>query len=88
MKISLFSLINAQNNKGNGWSKTGRNIKYERSSIKKTNDPKYKFYSLSFMVEFQHDHDYVCLAMNIPYSYTRLVHHIKLCSEIVNRKEN
>lgn len=28
MKISVFSLIDAKSNNGNGWSKRGNNIRY------------------------------------------------------------
>lgn len=89
MKISVFSLIDAQNNSergdGCGWRKTGNNIKYQRSVIKKYTDKKYKFYSLSFDLEFPHDGDYVKVSMNIPYSYSRLIHHLKICSQIVKK---
>jgi hypothetical protein len=81
-------MIDAQNNNGNGWTKIGSNIKYEKSTIKKYSDPKFKFYSLSFSIQFRHENDYVCLAMNTPYSYTRLIHHMKICSEIANQKYN
>lgn len=48
MKITVFSLKDAEKNNGNGWSKQGNNIKYEKSIIRKFNDKKFKFYSLSF----------------------------------------
>lgn len=48
MKISMFSLKNAEKNNGNGWSKIGNNITYEKSGIRKYSDKKFKFFSLSF----------------------------------------
>jgi hypothetical protein len=86
LKISQFSLIDAKNNSGNGWRKVGKNIRYAKSSIQKQSDEKTKFYSLTFEVEFMHEEDYVCLAMNTPYSYTRLIHHMKICSQIVETR--
>jgi hypothetical protein len=57
----------------------GNNIKYERSAIKKYSDKKFKFYSLSFELIFKHEGDYVKVAMNIPYSYSRLIYHLNIC---------
>jgi hypothetical protein len=80
MKISAFSLIDAHKNNGNGWTKIGNNIKYSKSNFKHQTNTNLKFYALSFNLEFRHDNDYVCLALNTPYSYSRLIHHIKICS--------
>lgn len=79
MKVAVFSLIDAQANNGEGWRKMGNNIKYERSCIRKRSDKKFKFYSLSFEMCFQHHNDFLCLAMNVPYSYSRLIHHLRIC---------
>ena len=88
MKISVFSLVDARRNQGLGWRKMGENIKYERSPIRKNEDRKAKYYALSFEVTFQHENDYVCLAMNIPYSYSRLIHNLKICESLAEQEED
>lgn len=83
MKISIFSRNKAIRNNGAGWFKLGNNIRYEKSEIKKASDKKYKFYSLTFKLTFEYDNDYISIAMNPPYTYSRLIHHLKICETIV-----
>lgn len=59
----------------------GNNIKYERSCIKKNGDKKFKFYCLTFELQFGHEGDYVKVAMNIPYSYSRLIYHMNILAQ-------
>ena len=79
MKISVFSLVDAKNNGGNGWRKMGTNVRYERSPIRKYFDKKFKFYSLTFDLKFQHENDYLQIAMSMPYSYSRLAYNLRKC---------
>lgn len=78
MRLTMFSLRDAEDH-GNGWSRVGTSIKYEKSTLRKANDKKFRYYTLSFEIETNNDDDTVYLAMNVPYSYSRLIHHLRIC---------
>lgn len=65
----------------------GKNIKYERSSIRKYSDKKFKFYCLSFELEFEHKNDYIQVAVGMPYSYSRLIHNLRKCEQLARESE-
>jgi hypothetical protein len=82
MKPVFFSLKQHQET-GNGWTRKGTNISYTSSSIYDTkNKAKLKLYCLYFEVQFDYDEDFITLSLGMPYSYSRLIHHLKLKKEV------
>lgn len=72
MKPLMYSEKEAQTKKV-GWIRSGSDIKYYRNNIKyETSKGEKPFYSLTWTVEFPHDHDTVYFAHCFPYTYTDL----------------
>lgn len=59
-----------------GWHRTGHEIKYYPSKKRSLASPN-TFYTLSFTVEFVHDHDQVYFAHCYPYTYTDCIMFLK-----------
>jgi len=72
MKPVVFSLARHQAT-NNGWVRDGRNVTYGRSKFQAAGGQRTRLYTLSFSLCFDDDRDYVLVAMNLPYSYSKLV---------------
>lgn len=77
MKPAVFSLRREQEGAGGGWQRCGRNVTYSRSRFLGSDGQKTRFYTLSFSLTFPYENDYVMVAMNLPYSYSRMMGFLK-----------
>lgn len=64
-----------------GWHPIGHNIDYQKSYVNRDiiePSPVYKsYYTLSFTIDFKKSEQTVYLALNYPYTYTRMVNFLK-----------
>lgn len=77
MKPVVFSL-NRHRRTGSGWQMKGDNIGYFHSPVHDLiNNEESKLFCLEFTLKFDEDDDYVTISAGLPYSYSRLVAHLK-----------
>jgi murein tripeptide amidase MpaA len=76
MKPAVFSMMRHHTTK-NGWIRDARNVVYGRSKFQGADGQRSRLYTLSFTLMFEEDRDYVLVAMNLPYSYSRLMDFIR-----------
>lgn len=69
MRPLCYSEIDAQRYQ-RGWVRCGRDVCYYGNSMKRKNA--FRLYTLTFSVQFNHDHDTIYLAHSYPYSYSDL----------------
>ena len=69
----MISLKNQQK----GWVSVGRDLDYQKSyvlrEITSTSPVTKNYYTLSFTIDFEWDHDVVYIALNYPYTFTKMV---------------
>ena len=78
MKISVFSLEQKRQCNRN-WFKAGDGIVCRKNNIvrKTRSDEHEHYYSLEFNYHFEYPNDTVYFAMNVPFSYSRLMRLLK-----------
>jgi hypothetical protein len=66
--------------KDKGWHSVGSEFDYQKSYVTReiqSNPPVSKnYYTLSFTIDFPHEQDIFYIAMNYPYTYTKMNHFI------------
>jgi murein tripeptide amidase MpaA len=85
MQVAVFS--QKKNIKtGEGWTRAGRRISYEKSELRVENRRRKYYYTLSFVYDFKSE-DKVYFAHSYPYTYSRLNELIfGLCSNPIKSK--
>ncbi|XP_047676108.1 cytosolic carboxypeptidase 2 isoform X1 [Tachysurus fulvidraco] len=73
MRPLLYSELGACR-KGEGWYRTGNNIRYYRNESEKESHP---LYSLTWTLEFPYENDTCYLAHCYPYTYSDLQHYLQ-----------
>lgn len=61
----------------NGWVRDGKNPNYCRSKFLSPDGQRSRLYTLSFSLIFEEERDYVLIAMNLPYSYSKLMEYLR-----------
>ena len=82
MKMLMYSKKDSEEN-GIGWFRGGKDILYYQNCLRKKNSANY--YTLTFTVEFQHDHDEVYFAHCYPYTYSDVSNLINRVCTIPNK---
>ena len=67
--MSRIACVPGSSSSGTGWSRRGSNVCYYQNHIKRKNG---YYYTLTFTIEFEHDHDKLYFAHCYPYSYRDL----------------
>lgn len=70
---------------GTGWTRTGENICYYQNNIKRRNGQYY--YTATFTLRFDHNHDTAHVAYCYPYTYTDLQRYLKALEDDPQRRQ-